>query len=444
MDAAKTPDIRHVLLTLTPTLMVLGSLPLAGCNRPAETNPAASGFGPAPAHSTQTQTPQTAAAVDTSLFGRDALVKPAEWVECTLSNGQASTCAKLTLKYKPDNLKIGPFCPSSLDDTGGIWNWDGERAGLYRINGEFLKMLDGLGYRFYDDAGKVFTATDLSVPPKAKHACLNVGPQQNVQMTVLLPRTPQMAAQPTSLGTVAKVGLALDGVPIFADAPSVLQTGHMPALDTCGGHIDPGGWYHWHATSTNINMLYEQKKVAAECALPQSARAQFAYAFDGFAIYGSADQDGTVPTDLDACNGHVGPTASRPRGEYHYHATSQFPNLPGCLKGVQAEGNFSTTASQGIGSARNAGPGPGGLGGQPGPGGPGGQQGAGGAGGPPHLAQAAKQLGVKQDLLEQTLRDAGGPQANLAAVAKTLGVSESALRQALPSPGPNGPPDKGR
>jgi YHYH protein len=239
-----------------------------------------------------------------------------------------------------------------------------------------------------------------------------------VEMTILLPMTPKMDDKPTDLGTVAKVGLALDGVPIFADAPSVLKTGHMPALDTCGGHIDPGGWYHWHATSTDINSVYEEKKVAANCALQQSPSAQFAYAFDGYAMYGTADMDGTVPIDLDTCNGHIGSTARNPEGEYHYHATGDFPNLPKCLKGVQAQNNFSTTASTGIGSA----------GGGPG-GGP-------GAGDRPNFADAAKKLGVTEEALEQAMQDAGGPQADLAEVAKKLNVSEEALKEALPPRSP--------
>jgi hypothetical protein len=373
-----------------------------------------------PGSQQEVRAPSTAT-VNGALFSSDALVKPPEQVSCTLSNGQAATCLRLTLKYKPDQLNIGPFCPGSLDEAGGIWNWDGQNAGLYRVNGEFLKMLSSLGYRFFDDTGKVYTSTDLSVRPSADHACLNVAPDRTVQMTVLLPLHPKMAGKSTALGTVAKVGLALDGVPIFADAPSVLQTGHMPALDVCGGHIDPGGWYHWHATSTDINGLYNSHKVAAHCELPQSARAQFAYAFDGFALYGSADANGTIPNDLDECSGHTGSTAAHPEGEYHYHATSTFPNLPACLKGLQAKDNFVTTAKLGIGSKPD-------LQGQPnGPGG--------GAGGPPDLSQAAKQLGVNAALLEKTMRDAGGPQADLALVAKALSVNEAELRRALPGPG---------
>jgi hypothetical protein len=76
-------------------------------------------------------------------------------------------------------------------------------------------------------------------------------------------------------------------------------------------------------------------------------------------MYGTTDPDGKVPIDLDTCNGHIGATKTKPKGEYHYHATGKFPNLPVCLKGVQANNNFSTTASTGLGSTRGGG-GPGG------------------------------------------------------------------------------------
>jgi len=69
--------------------------------------------------------------------------------------------------------------------------------------------------------------------------CLPATADETVEMTVRIPLQPVMAETPTQLGTVAQVGLAIDAVPIFADAPSVLDTGHLPALDECGGHIDP-------------------------------------------------------------------------------------------------------------------------------------------------------------------------------------------------------------
>jgi YHYH protein len=296
--------------------------------------------------------PVAQAQVDASLFSRDALVKDPAVVDCKLTNGEPAKCVQLVVKHKPDTLNIGPFCPATLDETGGIWDWDGDKPGVYRLNRSFFEMLNGMGYTFYDTSGKVYITDPAAGRPAQANTCLMAKADATVQMTILIPANPKTAERTTELGTVAKVGVALDGVPIFADAPSVLKMGHLPALDTCGGHIDPGGWYHWHGTSTDIDTVYKNSKVDAACALKQSASAQFGYGFDGFAMYGSAESDGSTPAGLDPCNGHVGPTVAHPEGEYHYHSTADFPNLPRCLSGVQAKDNFKTTAKIGIGSQR--------------------------------------------------------------------------------------------
>ena len=353
---------------------------------------------------------------DTTQFTQTAFIEAPEVVDCTLENGTQAQCHRIKVGYLPEGLEIGPFCPATLDDAGGIWEWTGENAGLYRIDRAFLMMLDDLGYRFFDDDGTVHIVDNATSPPEQDHACINVTADESVEITMLLPVEPVKADAPASLGTVAKVGVALDGVPIFADAPSIQQTGHMPALDVCGGHIDPGGWYHWHGTSTDIQTAFARENVAADCGLAQDPAALFGYAFDGFAIFGSREADGASPQGLDACNGHAGVTATE-GGAYHYHATETFPNLPPCLVGVQAVDNFSTTATAGIGSAR------------------GGQGGGGAAGGmPPGFDEAAGQLGVSAEALMQAMEAAGGPHADLAEVAKALGVSEQGLRSALPSP----------
>lgn len=364
------------------------------------------------------------AAVDAQRISKDALVKAPETVECTLESGAAAKCTKLVVRYLPKNMKIGPFCPVTLKDKGGIWHWDGDKAGLYVIDEKFLTMLEAQGYKFFDANGKVSVTDVRTTRPPEKNSCLSASADESVEMTVLLPLAPVKAAKASPLGTVAKVGLAVDGVPIFADAPSVLQTGHMPALDTCGGHIDPGGWYHWHATATDINSAFQHEKVDASCALTQKADALFAYAFDGYAIYGSIDSDGKAPTNLDSCNGHTGPTPDNAKGEYHYHASLSFPNLPTCLSGVVAKNNFSTNAKQGIGSASGQG--------APGPGHQSAPAGAGGV--PPGFDAAAKKLGVSQADLLRVVSKHGGPQVDTAAAAKELGVTDAALKAALPRP----------
>lgn len=343
----------------------------------------------------------------------DALVKDPVTVDCTLTDGSAATCLEITVKYVPDDLNVGPFCPATIDDVGGIWDWDGDQAGLYRVDGDFLKMLADMGYNFYDADGTVHVFDIRVEGPTDPNECISGSFDEAVEMTVLIPTTPQMADTPTALGTVAKVGLSLSGVPIFADAPSVLDTGHMPALDVCAGHVDPGGWYHYHGTATDLETVYDHSGVQGSCANAiQDAKLQFGYAFDGYAIMGSLEHDGSTPRDLDDCGGHVDGDS------YHYHSDGEFPNLPACLVGLSANDNFSTTAAAGIGS-------------QGGPdGGP-----NGGQGGRPDFEAIAAELGIDAETLMQTMQDAGGPQADLAAVAAILGVDEAALRAALPQGG---------
>lgn len=364
-----------------------------------------------------------AAHPDLAEFDQTAFLEHPATVECRLTDGTAATCYQITVGYKPAELEIGPFCPATLSDTGGIWDWDGENAKLYRIDEAFLRMLDDLGYRFFDEDGTVHVVDTATQRPTVDHACINVLPAQDVTITMLLPVDPIMADTATILGTVGKVGVALDGVPIFSDAPSVQHTGHMPALDTCGGHVDPGGWYHWHTTASDIDTTFRTAGVEAACALTQDSGALFGYAFDGFAMLGSTEADGATLTGLDACNGHVGPTVL---GEiYHYHASEDFPNLPPCLVGVQAVDNFSTTATAGIGATRagadgrNEPPRP--MGGRPGD-------------LPPGFDKAAVTLGISTDTLMQALQSSGPGRPDLAIAAQTLGISEDTLRAVLPPP----------
>ncbi|MBU2957857.1 YHYH protein [Paracoccus sp. 1_MG-2023] len=346
-----------------------------------------------------------------------ALAAPAEIVDCTLESGEAAQCARYVVKHQPDDLRIGPFCPATIEDEGGIWHWDGDEAGLYRIDGDFLRMLADQGYTFFDESGEVYSFDIRTEGPTEANECIQATADPEVEMTVLIPVDPVMAETPSDLGTVAKVGIALDGVPIFADAPSVLDTGHMPALDTCGGHIDPGGWYHWHATATDLDAIYDAEEVHAACAnVEQDPTAQFGFAFDGFAMFGTLEHDGTTPDGLDECGGHMGPTTEDGEPVYHYHARDSFPNLPTCLVGSVARDNFSTTAAGGIGSASGNG-------------------GHGGHGGQPDFDPIARTLGVDADLLRETLDAAGGPTADMNAVAETLSVTPDALEAAMPRPG---------
>lgn len=359
---------------------------------------------------------------DLAVFNPNTFIEQPITVDCTLEDGTASTCYEVVVSYQPDGMEPGPFCPAMINDEGGIWDWPGENPNLYRVDGTFLRMLDDLGYRFFDDDGAVYSVDNATEQPTVDHACINVSADETVEITMRLPINPVMADTPSDLGVVNKIGVALDGAPIFSDAPSIQQTGHMPALDTCGGHIDPGGWFHWHATATDIETVFAETGVIADCVQAQDSAAQFGYAFDGFPMFGSTEADGTSPTSLDACNGHIGTTAL---GEtYHYHASLEFPNLPPCLVGVQAQDNFSTTATAGVGASRA---GEDGRNEPPRPG-----DGAGGI--PLGFHEAAATLGITTEELMAALQAPQGGRPDLAQAAERLGMSEDYLREILPPP----------
>ncbi|MEL7111149.1 MAG: YHYH protein [Pseudomonadota bacterium] len=280
-------------------------------------------------------------------------------------------------------------------------------------------MIAAQGYKMFDAVGDVYISDISRAAPIEQHTCIQVSEDKTVEITALIPLDPILANHPTELGIVDKIGIAVNGSPIFSDAPSVSHTGHMPALDTCGGHVDPGGWYHWHANARDIDSVFEAHDVTAECHIQQDATALFGYAFDGFPIYGSLESNGQSPQDLDRCGGHVGEMPNDEIG-YRYHTSLEFPNLPACLSGVPAKGNFETTAQVGVGAnppegleitRRNP---------------PRGRSHS-----PPNLREAALNLGIPEQDLRLALRESGRPP-NLAIAAESLNISEEALFEALP------------
>jgi hypothetical protein len=100
-------------------------------------------------------------------------------------------------------------------------------------------------------------------------------------------------------------------------------------LDECGGHAQP---YHYHA-----DLVCEYNKTTGV-----HSRAT-GVALDGAIIYGVYETGTTAPTDLDRCNGHVGPVPSdeeyalQNSTVYHYHMTVDFPHTMGCFGPVASE-----------------------------------------------------------------------------------------------------------
>lgn len=313
---------------------------------------------------TTTSSSAVAATDVPSLFAADALTEDITTVDCTLENSSASTCYSITVNSDPTTVEPGPFCPTTIDsDDSGIFTWDGDEPGLYALNQAFWELLAGQGYAFANSDGSINAADPAAAPP-AGDSCLQATADDSYTLTALIPATPEVLDTPTDLSTVAQVGIALDGVTVFGDAPSG-TTGAIPALDPCGGHHDPSGYYHWHFGPVSIQTNLDNADVARTCNEDQDAEALFGFAFDGYAIYGPLE-DGAEPGDLDECNGHIGD-----RSVYHYHLSYESPNLPPCRVGATANDKLTSRDNPDVQLPDSGGPG--GAGGGP----------PGGAGGPP-------------------------------------------------------------
>ncbi len=160
-------------------------------------------------------------------------------------------------------------------------------------------------------------------------------------VTLTLPANPTVAAQANCIG--GEVGIMLSGVVIFnAFDAEGRDAGAHEVQDSCDGHPQSSGFYHYHTLSDCF-----QDTATGHSAL-------MGYAFDGFGIYGYYGEDGKELTnaDLDECHGHT--HAIEWDGQvvemYHYHATHEFPYTVGCFKGTPAVRALSAEEGQGGGN----------------------------------------------------------------------------------------------
>ena len=151
-----------------------------------------------------------------------------------------------------------------------------------------------------------------------------------------LPLEPRLAPSITRV-PMGPIGMALNGVVFF----NPFEAGGMNAiegysevwLDSCCGHPEPRGLYHYHKYPSCVKSPFSDD---AERHSPV-----LGFAFDGFPVHGPYESPGVLAKDLtgdqalDVCNGHSDPV----RG-YHYHATpGRFPYIIGGYAGVPEPSN---------------------------------------------------------------------------------------------------------
>jgi len=132
------------------------------------------------------------------------------------------------------------------------------------------------------------------------------------------------------------IGVAINGIPFYnqynAQGRDAVK---LEIFDSCCGHPDPMGRYHYHKYPVCIKSPFKD---------PEGEHSPLiGYAFDGYSIYGPNGENGKPPTDLDECNGHT----DKERG-YHYHVTAGYPYILGGYHGVVDQKNFDHGPPGGI------------------------------------------------------------------------------------------------
>ncbi len=304
----------------------------------------------------------TSYVVDITLYQNMPGFVSAELVDCNYSEGGTGTCYEIVFNSNPVN-DDGPYCPETTLDVGGFGNYngdgdsdgtggdsdptDGTPVGFSVMNAALFNHMEADGYDIIDGGGNIRISDFSGMDNPSFGYCLEPIPDDNLTLTFQIPVVPENIGTPDNIENVEYIGLALDGVPINGEPPLVAGSaaqgeGKIPSLDRCGGHHDPAGYYHWHFIAAHFNETLQAEGLldvpnGIECTnKTQSTTALIGYARDGYPIYSANDSGDVVPTDLDSCNGHVGVTDEYPGGIYHYHASTDIPNVPPCIVGKQA------------------------------------------------------------------------------------------------------------
>ena len=302
--------------------------------------------------STTSESDEIVIPVNPDLFIKEGLLEPITIVKYKLSDGSMAECYKIVTKSIPTEHKMGPWCPTNINDgadKGGIWMEGGK---VYDVDGAFIKNLA----IFYKDATwKMYNADGSINVTKTKEACeaaarpdvdtayknfcvqclpsyvdglkqifyipvipvksssntkknLSAGPPRGGRPEGPPPGNEDGAIHnaPRGGGGGTVIGIAFNGVNFDPPAPTaeILAAYTLAPLDDNGGHINPHVGYHYHAATGHTKKVKQSDGHAA----------MIGYAMDGYGMFELLDENGKEPVALDENRGHYDTI----RG-YHYH-----------------------------------------------------------------------------------------------------------------------------
>ncbi len=259
-------------------------------------------------------------------------------VDCTLSEGAATSCVAVTLPANPGTFDMGPWCPTNVADgadRGGIWPEGGQ---IYDVDGSFIENLSTFyndpSWQMYDPATGAVNVTDTpeacaaaarpDVDPRYTNfcvQCLAAYIEEGLTNTYFIPIEPVAASRVAPRVGHEGAGIAYSGVRLDAPAPTddILGAHTLAPFDDCGGHVNPNVGYHIHAVTDCLR----------EGPATNTHAAELGVALDGYPLYAPLNLDGSTPQALDECRGHT--TAAE---GYHYHLGAAGSNeILGCHLG---------------------------------------------------------------------------------------------------------------
>jgi len=285
--------------------------------------------------------------VDPSLFDDSELLVGWEEGYCPVAvsmDEQDTTFAPCYLVTYRDHYTTSiELCPDNINEVGGLGLFEGDPR---LLDQSLFDDMEAFGYDIIGDDNFTINYQNLTTGEKVGNGkfCIEAELYEGTNNTWF--QTFQILKGPITkpgggkdyhtaetIG-VLKNGMILEHTPPSSDSQAAMFGGIIP-IDYCGWHPEPAGFGHFHAIPYGIDVALEANGVASDyfCAdLDQGSGSAFVgFTFEGLPIYGPKDTDGTIPSDLDACNGHEGTTVEFPGGVYHYHASAtDIINNPPC------------------------------------------------------------------------------------------------------------------